>query len=394
MSPSSACDVAWHFELTRVRFLNRASALLVDEDVSAANFMARDGRMRAMIMDEPITPLLYRVNGLFLAPEHQVSTVVVVGGVGEWLDVADAVVLMKDYVAYDGLAKARSVSYQFSYAHIQYAGRGVVHRLPWKKESSTNASKGGQKDMNGGHGNEVMSDNVEDEDTIETLSPLRRRPGANNSFQRAAVHLLGTGSSHLDFYSDDVSDENSVMESDDAHNDDAGAVDMSKCSQLIAGNSSEQLYGCGICALWIIQESQRHPEEDLSDLLDRMEHVLNGGGTTSDGNGLNRLLVSFKQSQATTADKIADSSILPKLFSSHGVFGLWETVGFAYRPRRHEVAMTLTRLRGMKFDRLPKKKAVTEMTRMEEEKQQLEEERKKALAALWANRRKSRNQQG
>ena len=45
-----------------------------------------------MIMDEPITPLLYRVNGLFLAPEHRVSTVVVVGGVGEWLDVADAVV--------------------------------------------------------------------------------------------------------------------------------------------------------------------------------------------------------------------------------------------------------------------------------------------------------------
>jgi hypothetical protein len=31
------------------------SAFLVDEDVSAANFMARDGRMRAMIMDEPIT---------------------------------------------------------------------------------------------------------------------------------------------------------------------------------------------------------------------------------------------------------------------------------------------------------------------------------------------------
>lgn len=31
------------------------TAFLVDEDVSAANFMARDGRMRAMIMDEPIT---------------------------------------------------------------------------------------------------------------------------------------------------------------------------------------------------------------------------------------------------------------------------------------------------------------------------------------------------
>ena len=50
----------------------------------------------------------------------------VVGGVGEWLDVANAVILMKDYVAYDGLEKARSVSHQFSYGHVQYAGRGVV----------------------------------------------------------------------------------------------------------------------------------------------------------------------------------------------------------------------------------------------------------------------------
>ena len=42
-----------------------ATAMLVDEDVSAANFMARDGRMRALVMDESITPLLYRVNGLY-----------------------------------------------------------------------------------------------------------------------------------------------------------------------------------------------------------------------------------------------------------------------------------------------------------------------------------------
>lgn len=37
---------------------------LVDEDTSAANFMARDGRMRALVDEESITPLLYRVNGI------------------------------------------------------------------------------------------------------------------------------------------------------------------------------------------------------------------------------------------------------------------------------------------------------------------------------------------
>ncbi len=57
-----------------------ALALLVDEDVSAMNFMAHNGRMRTMIMDELITPLLYRVNSLFLSKEHGTSTVVVVGG--------------------------------------------------------------------------------------------------------------------------------------------------------------------------------------------------------------------------------------------------------------------------------------------------------------------------
>jgi predicted ABC-class ATPase len=57
-------------------------AFLVDEDVSAANFMARDGRMRALVMDESITPLLYRVNGLYQS-SHGISSIVVVGG-GKW----------------------------------------------------------------------------------------------------------------------------------------------------------------------------------------------------------------------------------------------------------------------------------------------------------------------
>ena len=104
-----------------------ASALLVDEDVSAANFMARDGRMRALVMDESITPLLYRVNGLYNS--HGISSVVVVGGVGDWLDVPHNVILLDKYVASDATKKANSISYQFSYGHVQYGGRGVVHRL-------------------------------------------------------------------------------------------------------------------------------------------------------------------------------------------------------------------------------------------------------------------------
>jgi len=62
-----------------------ATLLLVDEDTSAGNFMIRDSRMRSMIANETITPFIYRVNGLW--DSLKISTVVVVGGCGDWFDV-------------------------------------------------------------------------------------------------------------------------------------------------------------------------------------------------------------------------------------------------------------------------------------------------------------------
>jgi predicted ABC-class ATPase len=123
-STSQAANVAEAIELG-------VTAMLVDEDVSAANFMARDGRMRALVMDESITPLLYRVNGMFTT--LGISTVVVVGGVGDWLDVPHHVLMMDRYRCLDATAKARSISKQFSHGHVQYSGRGVVHRLEWEE---------------------------------------------------------------------------------------------------------------------------------------------------------------------------------------------------------------------------------------------------------------------
>ena len=54
------------------------------------------------------------------------------------------------------------------------------------------------------------------------------------------------------------------------------------------------------------------------------------------------------------------------------------------------MAMALTRMRGMKFEILPEKpKEVDNSETSEEEAKRLEEEsKKKALADLWANRRK------
>src|SRR5699024_1333467 len=74
-----------------------ASALLIDEDTSATNFMIRDERMRRLIPTEhePITPFVERIRPL--RTERGVSTVLVAGGSGAFFDVADHVIALQEY---------------------------------------------------------------------------------------------------------------------------------------------------------------------------------------------------------------------------------------------------------------------------------------------------------
>ncbi|HAS6347037.1 TPA: isopentenyl-diphosphate delta-isomerase [Vibrio vulnificus] len=86
-----------------------ASTLLIDEDTSATNFMIRDERMQALVAkgDEPITPLVDRIGQL--RNELAISTIIVMGGSGDYLDVADNVIQMHDYQALDVTEKAKEV---------------------------------------------------------------------------------------------------------------------------------------------------------------------------------------------------------------------------------------------------------------------------------------------
>ncbi|EHU4915949.1 ABC-ATPase domain-containing protein [Vibrio vulnificus] len=86
-----------------------ASTLLIDEDTSATNFMIRDERMQALVAkgDEPITPLVDRIGQL--RDELEISTIIVMGGSGDYLDVADNVIQMHDYQALDVTEKAKEV---------------------------------------------------------------------------------------------------------------------------------------------------------------------------------------------------------------------------------------------------------------------------------------------
>jgi predicted ABC-class ATPase len=103
-STSQAANIAEALEVG-------TSLFLVDEDTSATNFMIRDERMRELVRKEPISPFIDLVR-----PLHRtlgVSTVVVVGGVGDYLDVADRVILMEDYEPSDATPQAREVTSKF-----------------------------------------------------------------------------------------------------------------------------------------------------------------------------------------------------------------------------------------------------------------------------------------
>jgi hypothetical protein len=73
--------------------------LLIDEDRSATNFMIRDANIRKVVKREPIIPFTDRIRELY--SEKSVSTVLVIGGSGEYLSYADTVILMEDYKASD-----------------------------------------------------------------------------------------------------------------------------------------------------------------------------------------------------------------------------------------------------------------------------------------------------
>jgi predicted ABC-class ATPase len=103
-STSQAANIAEAIEVG-------TSLLLVDEDTSATNFMIRDERMRELVRREPISPFIDLVR-----PLHRslgVSTVVVVGGVGDYLDVADRVILLEDYAPSDATPRSREVTKRF-----------------------------------------------------------------------------------------------------------------------------------------------------------------------------------------------------------------------------------------------------------------------------------------
>lgn len=122
-----------------------ATALLLDEDTSATNFMVRDARMQVLVHKEhePITPFVDRVRELY--ERHGVSTVLVMGGCGDYFDVADTVIAMQDYQPRDVTEAAQRVAREFrTQRAIETTSplSGVTSRVPlWESLDSSRGKR-------------------------------------------------------------------------------------------------------------------------------------------------------------------------------------------------------------------------------------------------------------
>jgi predicted ABC-class ATPase len=99
-----------------------ARVLLVDEDTAATNFMIRDHRMQELIAKErePITPFIDKVRQLY--DERGVSTALVMGGSGDYFDVADTVIAMDAYAPHDVTDQARAIARKYQAERRQEGG--------------------------------------------------------------------------------------------------------------------------------------------------------------------------------------------------------------------------------------------------------------------------------
>jgi len=87
-----------------------AEVLLMDEDTCATNFMIRDSKMQQLVNkeDEPITTFIDKVKQLYL--ENNISSILVLGGVGDYFDVSDRVIQMINYKPLDVTSRAHQIA--------------------------------------------------------------------------------------------------------------------------------------------------------------------------------------------------------------------------------------------------------------------------------------------
>ena len=279
----------------------RSSLLLMDEDTSAANFMTRDSRMRAMISHEPVTPFIYRVNSLF--NQLGVSTILVVGACGDWFDVQDLTLMLDDYHCLDVTAKAKSISNTFCHGRVQYNGRGLVHRLEWPW----------------------------------TYTTPTRRPTLTQPLTIALAECMAAGEGNVsgERIAVEVSEDGNKLSIANSH-----VLDLSRMCALVSGQAAAR--GIGFALRWILLRlyvshssvNHKHVSNTNGDPEDQDTPA---GSTELQGDGIE-----------TIATLILD---LETELDKNGVSGIaFGDLRCAQRPRPIDVAAAVYRFKGITFE--------------------------------------------
>jgi predicted ABC-class ATPase len=150
-----------------------AALLLIDEDTSATNFMIRDARMRQLVArdKEPITPFLHRVREMYR--DLGVSTVIVMGGSGDYFEVSDTVIMMDTYEARDVTDEAHGLVDRGRVPHVGagHARDYFLHSRAWPAPTmggreKINAHPDWQSRLNPSRGNKKVSIEARGVDTL------------------------------------------------------------------------------------------------------------------------------------------------------------------------------------------------------------------------------------
>jgi predicted ABC-class ATPase len=124
-----------------------AKVLLIDEDTSATNFMVRDERMQELVAKEkePITPFIDKVQKLYR--DYGVSTVLVMGGSGDYFDVADTIIMMDEYRPCCVTEKAKEIALRHEVKRMDEGGTSFGEFSLRKPMSSSFDSQRGKRDV-------------------------------------------------------------------------------------------------------------------------------------------------------------------------------------------------------------------------------------------------------
>jgi len=120
------------------------TVLFIDEDTSATNFMIRDHRMQELVSKdkEPITPFIDKIRQLYR--ERGISTVLAIGGSGDYFDVADRVICMIEYRPFEVTEESRKIAEKYSTERTPEGGESfgeVTERIPLAKSFDPSRGK-------------------------------------------------------------------------------------------------------------------------------------------------------------------------------------------------------------------------------------------------------------